>query len=135
VTAEDLEQAGQVARDYHACLDAIFQTTCDVLALPSTQVWPFPVEWMWPKSIGNEEMDTYHRWTEVCIPVSFRGLPCATVPAGIGPTELPMGLTLFGKRGDNLQLLQLAHVYHKLTDLPSKVTWTGNMDSITTYRN
>jgi amidase len=134
VTAEDLEHAGQVAKDYHACLDAIFET-CDVLALPSAQVWPFPAEWAWPKSIGDKEMDTYHRWMEVCIPVSFGGLPCTTVPAGVGPTGLPMGLTLFGKRGDDLKLLQLAQAYHKLTDLPSKVKWTGNTDSITTYCN
>ena len=133
VTAEDLERAGQVAQDYHKCLDAIFETY-DVLALPSAQVWPFPVEWTWPKSIGDKEMDTYHRWMEVCIPVSFGGLPCTTVPAGVGPTTgLPMGLTLFGKRGDDLKLLQLANAYHKLTDLPSKVKWTGNTDSITTF--
>jgi amidase len=131
VTAEDLEQAGQVAKDYHACLDTIFETY-DVLALPSAQVWPFPAEWTWPKYIGDKEMDTYHRWMEVCIPVSFGGLPCTTVPAGVGPTGLPMGLTLFGKRGDDLKLLQLANEYHKLTDVPSKVKWTGNTDSITT---
>jgi amidase len=132
VTAEHLKQAGQVAKDYHACLGAIFETY-DVLALPSAQVWPFPAEWTWPKYIGDKEMDTYHRWMEVCIPVSFGGFPCTTVPAGVGPTGLPMGLTLFGKRGDDLKLLQLANAYHKLTDLPSKVKWTGNTDSITTY--
>lgn len=133
VTAEDLDQAGQVAQDYHTCLDAIFENY-DVLALPSAQVWPFPAEWTWPKSIGDKEMDTYHRWMEVCVPVSFGGLPCTTIPAGVEPTTgLPMGLTLFGKRGDDLKLLQLANAYHKVTDLPSKVKWTGNKDSITTY--
>jgi hypothetical protein len=27
-------------------------------------------------------MDTYHRWMEVCVPVSFGGLPCTTAFIG-----------------------------------------------------
>ena len=47
----------------------------DFLALPTAQVWPFPVEWRWPKEIAGRTMDTYHRWMEVVAPATFAGLP------------------------------------------------------------
>jgi len=53
----------------------------DLMALPSAQLLPFPVEWTWPRSIHGTEMDSYHRWMECHVPVSLGGLPCATVPA------------------------------------------------------
>jgi amidase len=54
----------------------------DVLALPATQVWPFPVEQRWPRSIAGRTMDTYHRWMEVTLYATFAGLPAISVPAG-----------------------------------------------------
>ncbi|MDG1131027.1 MAG: amidase, partial [Paracoccaceae bacterium] len=70
--------------------------TYDALVLPSAQLWPFPVEWDWPKDIAGQPMDTYHRWMEVVIPVSLIGLPAVCVPAGFGAAGgpgagLPMG--------------------------------------------
>eukprot|EP00536_Pseudo-nitzschia_multiseries_P009613 jgi/Psemu1/23680/gm1.23680_g len=121
----------------------------DVLALPSAQVWPFPIDDRYPKQIGKTPMDTYHRWMEVCVPVSFGGLPCITIPtteasaaaAAAATTAaacddtgnntntryrdggrtkrtndasiLPMGIQLFGKRGDDLRLLSLANDYYR----------------------
>jgi hypothetical protein len=51
----------------------------DLLALPTAQVWPFPVEWRWPKEIAGRTMDTYHRWMEVVSIATFAGLPCVSV--------------------------------------------------------
>ena len=144
VTKEDIDKAATVAEEYHACLNQVFQAY-DVLALPSAQVWPFPAEWTYPTSIAGTAMDTYHRWMEVCVPVSFGGLPCTTVPAGFRTsipnedgrcTDLPMGLTLFAKRDDDLKLLQLAQVYHKVTNWPSKVIGSedGDADSLLKYK-
>jgi len=58
---------------------------CDVLALPSAQVWPFDAALRWPTHIGGREMDTYiagwrsrssPRWpgcpASACRPVSAR---------------------------------------------------------------
>ena len=86
---------------------------CDVLALPTAQVWPFDASQRWPTSIAGREMDTYHRWMEVVIYATFAGLPCISVPVGFGPTGLPMGMQLIGRPRGDLAVLQLAHAYER----------------------
>ena len=84
---------------------------CDFLALPSAQVWPFPVEQRWPKEIAGRAMDTYHRWMEVVIIATFAGLPCISVPAGFNAAGLPMGMQLIGRPRGDLEVLRLARNY------------------------
>ena len=74
---------------FHQHVLTLFERV-DVLALPTAQVWPFPVEWRWPKEIAGRAMDTYHRWMEVVIVASIAGLPCISVPAGFDGRGLPM---------------------------------------------
>lgn len=92
----------------------------DALALPSTQVWPFPAEWDWPKAINGQAMDTYHRWMEAVVPVSLIGLPCLGLPAGFGAAGLPAGMQLFGPAWSDRRLLQLGQAYHDATDWPGR---------------
>jgi amidase len=92
---------------------ALFER-CDVLALPSAQVWPFDAAQRWPTHINDREMDTYHRWMEVTIYATFAGLPCIVVPVGFSPTGLPMGMQLIGRPRDDRTLLQLAYAYEKV---------------------
>ena len=65
-------------------------------------------------------MDTYHRWMECVIPASLIGLPAAAVPAGFGPSGLPMGLQIIGRYRDDLGVLQLAQGWHAATGWPAK---------------
>ena len=67
------------------------------------------------------------------MPVSFGGLPCSTVPAGFGSNQLPMGIQLFAKRGNDVCLLRLADAYHRLTDWASKVVKVENSNSLLRY--
>ncbi len=83
----------------------------DFLALPTTQVWPFPVEERWPKTIAGRAMDTYHRWMEVVIVATFAGLPCISVPVGFNAAGLPMGMQLIGRPRGDLEVLRLARDY------------------------
>jgi amidase len=83
----------------------------DFLALPTTQVWPFPVEERWPKEIAGRAMDTYHRWMEVVVIATYAGLPCISVPVGFNAAGLPMGMQLIGKPRGDLALLRLAAAY------------------------
>jgi len=87
--------------------------------LPSAQMWPFAVETTYPTAVSGTAMDTYHRWMEVVVPVSLIGLPCVNVPAGFGAQGLPAGLQIFGRYGDDLGVLQLAHAYHQAIDWPN----------------
>ena len=83
----------------------------DFLAMPSTQVWPFPVEWRWPERIGDCRMDTYHRWMETVVIATFAGLPAISVPVGFDERGLPAGMQLIGRPRDDLGVLRLARRY------------------------
>ena len=84
---------------------------CDVLALPSAQVWPFDAALRWPDRIAGRAMDTYHRWMEVVIYATLAGLPCISVPAGFDAAGLPMGLQLIGRPQGEGALLRVARAY------------------------
>jgi len=85
----------------------------DVLALPTTQVWPFAVEERWPKEIAGRTMDTYHRWMEVVALATFAGLPCISVPVGFNDAGLPAGMQLIGRPRGDLELLRIARRYEE----------------------
>ncbi|PSL21818.1 amidase [Shimia abyssi] len=96
---------------------AVFEDV-EVLALPVSQCWPFPIDWDWPKEISGRAMDTYHRWMQVMVPVSLIGLPAISVPVGFSDQGLPMGMQLFARKGADVALLQVAEAYHQATGWP-----------------
>jgi amidase len=80
-----------------------------VLALPATQVWPFPIGQRWPRAIAGRTMDTYHRWMEVTLYATFAGLPAISVPAGFHANgRWPAGLQLIGRPQGDGALLRVA---------------------------
>nr|WP_268843655.1 amidase family protein [Acidocella facilis] len=87
----------------------------DYLALPSAQVFPFPVDTHWPKAINGVAMDSYHRWMEVVTPATLGGLPALSAPVGFSADGRPMGMQLIGKPRDELGVLQLAFAYDEAT--------------------
>ncbi len=112
-------EASAIRSDWYRDAATLLQSY-DALVLPTTQVWPFPKEWHWPQEIAGRKMDTYHRWMEVVVPVSLIGLPAVALPAGFGATGLPGGVQMFGPRGADRRLLQIAQAYHQATDWPGR---------------
>ena len=119
LSAMEVHRASVIRSDWYTRLADLF-TRYDALILPSAQVWPFPKEWRWPRTIGSRVMDTYHRWMEVVIPVSLAGLPALAAPAGFGANGLPMGVQIFGPKGSDRRLLRLGQAYHRATDWPGR---------------
>ena len=124
LTPLQIQRASLIRSRWYATAAELFERY-DALVLPSAQLWPFPVDWDWPKEIAGQQMDTYHRWMEVVVPVSLIGLPAISLPAGFGAmggpgAGLPMGMQLFGRHGDDAGLLQLAQAWHRATDWPNK---------------
>lgn len=114
LTAPDLFAATAVRSAWYARVLALFERF-DALALPSAQVWPFPIETDWPSRIAGRAMDSYHRWMEVAVPATLAGCPAACVPAGFGGPGggLPMGLQIIGRpRGDD-EVLRLCRAYER----------------------
>ncbi|MET0708162.1 MAG: amidase [Tardiphaga sp.] len=95
--------------------------TYDFLALPSAQVFPFPVEWTWPKEIAGRTMDSYHRWMEVVTLGTLSGSPVVSLPVGFGPDGLPMGVQIIGRPRDDLSVLQLTHLYEQVAPWMAQV--------------
>lgn len=119
LSAAEVYQASLIRSQWHAVAARLF-ARYDAIALPTAQVWPFPVDWRWPETIGNRRMDTYHRWMEVVIPISLIGLPCLSLPMGFGPQGLPMGLQLAGHVGADAAVLALGQAWHLATDWPAR---------------
>ncbi len=114
----EVEWAAETRLAWLAAAREMF-TRYDAVVLPSTQVWPFPVEARWPEAIGGQVMDTYHRWMEVVVPASLAGLPALALPAGFGTAGLPAGVQLIGAPGADATILALGRAYHEATDWPA----------------
>ena len=112
LSAMDVHRASVIRSRWFEAAAKLFDSY-DVLVMPTAQVWPFPVEWTWPKEIAGMTMDTYHRWMEVVVPAGLIGLPCLAVPAGFGAAGLPIGLQLIGRRGSDVALLQMGQGWHE----------------------
>jgi len=106
LSAAEVQRASVVRSDWFRAAARLFQTY-DALVLPATQVWPFAVEARWPEEIAGRRMDSYHRWMEVVVPVSLIGLPAVALPCGT-VEGLPHGIQVFGPRGADLALLEIA---------------------------
>ncbi len=110
----DFMQAAHVRSAFYTHMAGLFERY-DVLALPTTQVWPFALASTWPRQIGTRVMDTYHRWMECTIHATFAGLPAISVPAGFDASgRWPLGLQLIGPPQGDAALLRAAAGYEQL---------------------
>lgn len=87
----------------------------DLLALPATQVAPFPVEREWVDSINGQPQSTYIDWMRSCSRITVTAHPAISVPAGFTPRGLPVGLQLVAPYGADLSLLRFAQAFTEAT--------------------
>lgn len=80
----------------------------DALLTPCVAVQPFPVEENFPGSIGGREMASYVDWIAPTFLLSLTGLPAASVPAGLDPDGLPVGLQIAARPFGEASVLGLA---------------------------
>ena len=90
-----------------------FMQNYDFLALPVSQVPPFPIEQEFVSEINGVKMETYLDWMRSCYFISVTGQPAISVPCGFTEDGLPVGLQLVGKPQDDLGVLQLAYAFEK----------------------
>lgn len=114
LTAYEVYQASQTRSEWYRALGRLFERY-DFLLLPTAQVFPFDATQPWPRVVGGQPMDTYHRWMEVVIGPTLAGLPSMSVPVGFNPAGLPMGLQIIGPAQADRAVLQLAFAHEQLT--------------------
>ena len=80
----------------------------DALLTPCTAVAPFPVEQRYPAAVAGREMDNYVDWIAPTYLLSLAGAPAASVPAGLDPGGMPVGLQIAGPPAGEAAVLGLA---------------------------
>ncbi|MFY8083329.1 MAG: Asp-tRNA(Asn)/Glu-tRNA(Gln) amidotransferase subunit GatA [Rubrivivax sp.] len=94
-----------IAEDFQAC----FQQ-CDLIAGPVAPT----VAW----TLGQADKDPLADYLAdiFTLPASLAGLPCMSLPVGLGKLGLPVGLQLIGNYFEEGALLQAAHAFQQATE-------------------
>lgn len=107
LTMEHISRA-QLGRSrlYAVMLDMF--DTYDVLALPVVGCMPRPQSEEWVREIGGQKLNGYMDWLRFAFLATVTGLPAISVPVGLGPRGLPVGLQMIGPPRGEALLLQAA---------------------------
>ncbi|MBM3547361.1 MAG: amidase [Alphaproteobacteria bacterium] len=119
LSAFDVTAAAQVRNEWYRAVLRFFERY-DFFVLPTAQMWPFPVETVWPTEVAGTPMTTYHEWMKVVLPVTMTGCPALAAPAGFSESGLPMGIQIVAPNHAELACLQLAHAYDQASDWVTK---------------
>ncbi|MDY7106626.1 MAG: amidase family protein [Actinomycetota bacterium] len=85
-----------------------FMERFDAVALPTSQVPPFPVELEHPAEVDGVAMINYIEWMRSCSRITVTSSPAVSLPFALDPSGLPIGLQLVGRPRGDLALLELA---------------------------
>jgi amidase len=113
LTSEDVARARGIRAAIHARVDAFFGRF-DVLAMPVSQVPPFPTEEEYPTEVAGVAMTTYLDWMESCWCITVTGLPAISVPCGFTADGLPVGLQIVGRRHADAAVLRACAAFERL---------------------
>jgi amidase len=92
----------------------------DVLAAPSAQVAPFPIEHEYPLQVAGIAMPHYLGWMRVCSRITVSAHPVAAVPAGFTDDGRPVGLQLVGRYRGDRRLLEHAAAWETASGLTER---------------
>jgi aspartyl-tRNA(Asn)/glutamyl-tRNA(Gln) amidotransferase subunit A len=82
--------------------------TYDVLVTPATATPAFPVGLREPAD-GAEGIASGRDWSPFAFPFNLTGQPAASLPVGLTPAGLPVGLQIVGRRLADATVLRVAY--------------------------
>ena len=91
----------------------VFFESYDVLVLPVSQVPPFPADQEFPTSINGRPMATYLDWMRSAYFITVTGGPAISMPAGVTPDGLPVGVQVVARHGADRRLLEVAAAFEE----------------------
>jgi amidase len=112
LTATDIHNAYTARTDLYTRFLALFDDI-DVLALPTVQLPPFPVDWMYPQTVAGEPQADYLGWMRSCWYISATGFPAISVPCGFTAEGLPVGIQFVGRPLGEADLLRFAMAFEQ----------------------
>ncbi len=80
----------------------------DLMIAPVTQVMPFSADIEYPTEVAGQTMSVYTEWMYSCCRITSFGVPAMSLPAGFGPSGLPVGAQVIGRPHGDLDLLAAA---------------------------
>jgi len=110
LTGPDIATA-QAERTRLHCRVVEFFERYDALLLPTVQVLPFNVDEPYPAEIEGQPMTSYTDWMASCYSITVTGCPAISVPFGVGPSSLPVGLQIVTPRGTDHRTLAIAATF------------------------
>jgi amidase len=110
LTGPDIASA-QAERTRLHCRVVEFFKYYDALLLPAVQVLPFDVDRPYPTEIEGQSMTSYTDWMASCYSITVTGCPAISVPCGVGPSGLPVGLQIVTPRGTDRRTLAIAAAF------------------------
>jgi amidase len=119
LTVDDIMEMERLRVGLRETVTELFDRV-DVLALPTTQVLPFPADLEFPTEVAGQAMPDYLGWMMSCCVITATECPAISIPAGFHD-GLPAGLQLVGRPGADRELLEVAAAmeaarpYHHLT--------------------
>jgi Asp-tRNA(Asn)/Glu-tRNA(Gln) amidotransferase A subunit family amidase len=104
---EALHERGRYARAWEE-----FFGEFDLLLTPTMQVPPFPIGTEGPTHIDGAPCEPpWGDWCNLLYPPNLTGQPAASVPCGLDPNGLPVGLQIIGPRFADARVLGAAAVF------------------------
>jgi amidase len=116
LTGADVGRALALQTELYERMRALLERY-DALALPVSQVAPFPVEQEWVTEIAGTAMGSYLEWMRSCSRITVTAHPALSLPAGFTPDGLPVGVQLVGRQRGELALLRLAAAIEQATQV------------------
>ncbi len=101
----------QAERTRIHCRVSAFFERFDALLLPTVQVLPFDVHQPFPMEIEGQRLTGYTDWMMSCWSITVTGCPAISVPCGVGPSGLPVGLQIVTPRGSDRRTLSIAAAF------------------------
>ncbi len=94
-----------------------FMADWDLLLTPAASVAAFPAHRLQPEHWPEHPWD-WLCWSEFSYPFNLSGLPAASVPCGLTPAGLPVGLQIVGKRAADQEVLRAAATFARARPFP-----------------
>ena len=81
----------------------------DLLAMATVPIEPFDADAIGPPWAADPGNLLWLAWSPACYPFNFTGQPALSLPAGLTPAGLPVGVQLVGSVGADELVLRVAH--------------------------
>ncbi|HEY7802108.1 MAG TPA: amidase [Dehalococcoidia bacterium] len=102
--------------EMNAAMAELFEQT-DIVLCPVNPFEPFPAEGPMPRYIGETKVNPYNGGA-LTIPANISGYPAISIPAGLSPSGLPIGLQAYARRHEDAVLFDLALAMEGLRPWP-----------------